>query len=390
MRSAELFAGCGGLAFGMSRAGFNHILMAEFDSDAVATVTHNKELNVNHVREWPIELQDVKDIRWDGLKRSVDFISGGPPCQPFGIGGKKRGQEDLRDMWPEAIRAVREARPKAFLFENVRNLAGPKFRAYLDWIVAHLAQPTVTRVPGETHADHLERLASSSTSRDYHVSWQVVNAADCGAPQIRFRVLIFGLRADLSTEPPLMIATHSRDRLLWDQYVTGEYWDRHDLRRRLEPTNRRDQSRIGHLREVGIKPKGAPWVTVRDALLGLGEPNGERNHVLQIGARVYPGHTGSPLDLPAKALKAGDHGVPGGENMMVRDDGSVRYFTTREAARLVGLPDEYQFPRSWTESMRQLGNAVPAPLGEAAGRWIKSLMGNKREASKILSRQRAA
>ena len=60
----------------------------------------------------------------------------------------------------------------------------------------------------------------------------------------------------------------------------------------------------------------------------------------------------SPLDLPAKALKAGDHGVPGGENMMVREDGAVCYFTMREAARLVGLPDDYEFPRSWTESMR--------------------------------------
>jgi DNA (cytosine-5)-methyltransferase 1 len=56
--------------------------------------------------------------------------------------------------------------------------------------------------------------------------------------------------------------------------------------------------------------------------------------------------------------------------MMVRDDGSVRYFTTREAARLVGLPDDYLFPRSWTEGMRQLGNAVPAQLGEAAARWL--------------------
>jgi DNA (cytosine-5)-methyltransferase 1 len=74
--------------------------------------------------------------------------------------------------------------------------------------------------------------------------------------------------------------------------------------------------------------------------------------------------------MPAKALKAGDHGVPGGENMMVLPDGSVRYFTAREAARLVGLPDEYAFPASWSETMRGLGNAVPAALGEAVGRWL--------------------
>ena len=119
-----------------------------------------------------------------------------------------------------------------------------------------------------------------------------------------------------------------------------------------------------------MQPEGKRWVTVRDALLGLGEPSGEGNHVFQPGAKVYTGHTGSPLDLPAKALKAGDHGVPGGENMMVRDDRSVRYFTLREAARLQGLPDDYSFPRSWTESMRQLGNAVPCQLAEAVGKAI--------------------
>ena len=75
--------------------------------------------------------------------------------------------------------------------------------------------------------------------------------------------------------------------------------------------------------------------------------------------------------MPAKALKAGDHGVPGGENMIRYADGSVRYFTLREAARLVGLPDDYEFTRSWTESMRQLGNAVPAQVGEAAARHLR-------------------
>ena len=82
----------------------------------------------------------------------------------------------------------------------------------------------------------------------------------------------------------------------------------------------------------------------------------------------------SDPEVWTKALKAGDHGVPGGENMMVRDDGSVRYFTAREAARLVGLPDDFMFPRSWSETMRQLGNAVPAQLGEEAGKWVAGMI----------------
>jgi DNA (cytosine-5)-methyltransferase 1 len=89
------------------------------------------------------------------------------------------------------------------------------------------------------------------------------------------------------------------------------------------------------------------------------------NHVGNPGARSYPGHTGSPLDEPSKTLKAGDHGVPGGENMIAFPDGRVRYFTVREAARLQGFPDDYRFSGPWTECLRQLGNAVPVGLAAA-------------------------
>ncbi|MBZ9726354.1 DNA cytosine methyltransferase [Mesorhizobium sp. CO1-1-11] len=389
MQSAELFAGCGGLALGMSRAGFQHQHMAEFDQDAVATVLHNKTKGVEHVRDWPMGLQDVREIDWTKLT-ALDLVSGGPPCQPFGIGGKKHGQDDHRDMWPEAIRAVREAGPRSFLFENVRNLAGPRFRPYLEWIIAHLERPGLVRTSNESHAEHRARLAASKSRKEFNVVWQLVNAADYGAAQIRHRVLIFGIRSDLDVPPALMIPTHSRDRLLWEQYVTGEYWVRHGLRKRERPILQQDRARVEKLRRSNIEPVGSAWITVRDALDGLGEPDGRSNHILQLGARVYPGHTGSPLDLPAKALKAGDHGVPGGENMMVRDDGSVRYFTTREAARLVGLPDDYEFPRSWTESMRQLGNAVPAPLGAAAGRWLATQLDRARASDGLASTRRAA
>jgi DNA (cytosine-5)-methyltransferase 1 len=94
------------------------------------------------------------------------------------------------------------------------------------------------------------------------------------------------------------------------------------------------------------------------------------NHRFQPGARRYPGHTGSELDWPAKTLKAGDHGVPGGENMIAFADDSLRYFTVRESARLQTFPDWYAFPSSWTESMRQIGNAVPVTLARIIGSSI--------------------
>jgi DNA (cytosine-5)-methyltransferase 1 len=80
------------------------------------------------------------------------------------------------------------------------------------------------------------------------------------------------------------------------------------------------------------------------------------------------------LDEPAKALKAGDHGVPGGENMMIHPNGQVRYFTVRESARLQTFPDNYLFPGSWTESMRQLGNAVPVQLAGVVASSVASVI----------------
>lgn len=375
MRSAELFSGCGGLAYGLSLAGFEHDLMVEWDADAVATVDHNRRRRIRHVRDWPLVQGDVRAINWAPFAGQMALVAGGPPCQPFSIGGKHRGQHDDRDMWPEAIRAVRETRPSAFLFENVRGLARPVFAEYLQSIVKQL---TWLDFPWRAHTlglldGYSERAVD--TPATYDVMVLKVNTADYGAAQKRHRVIVAGVRRDLEIpfEPPA--PTHSRERLLWDQWVTGEYWVRHGLRQ--PPDNRiasGDRLLVRGLRISGERPSSRPWRTVRDALMDLGPPNDKDNHVFQPGARVYPGHTGSPLDQPAKALKAGGHGVPGGENMMVQADGTVRYFTVREAARLQGLPDTYLFPRSWTESMRQLGNAVPTQLSESMGRWMAGLL----------------
>jgi DNA (cytosine-5)-methyltransferase 1 len=120
-----------------------------------------------------------------------------------------------------------------------------------------------------------------------------------------------------------------------------------------------------------------PWRTVRDALAGLPDPEFEPDaarrfldHRFQPGVRFYPGHVGSGLDQPAKTLKAGDHGVPGGENALVRADGTGRYFTVRESARLQTFPDSYAFDCSWSEAMRQLGNAVPVTLAHAVAESV--------------------
>ena len=208
---------------------------------------------------------------------------------------------------------------------------------------------------------------------------RVLNAADFGVPQRRERVFIVGFRADLEVEWTFPAPTHSREALLWSQWRSDEYWECHGLSRRGGVPERRAAAAAKRLR---AKPSTKPWRTVRDALSGLPDPEIEReasrryaNHVFQPGARSYPGHTGSPYDEPAKTLKAGDHGVPGGENMLRRRDGSVRYFSVRESARLQTFPDDYLFHGSWTETMRQLGNAVPIALAEVVAKSIRDRLG---------------
>ncbi|HBK07917.1 MAG TPA: DNA (cytosine-5-)-methyltransferase [Acetobacteraceae bacterium] len=379
MDSIELFGGGGGLGLGLARAGFHSVAFLEWDDDAVETVRYNRLRGVEHIKDWCVLHEDVRNAVWLPYRGTLTLVSGGPPCQPFGIGGKKAGHADPRDMWPEAIRAVREALPSAFLFENVRNLAGPKFKTYLDWIETSLCHVTHERRPGESHIEHVERVKNIDDPADYRTSVAVVNAADFGAPQQRTRVLVAGIRSDLDSEPGFPMPTHSRDRLLWDQWVTGDYWRRHGLKQPSDDEmDRIHRGAVKRLRAQLLPPTGLPWITLRDATADLGQPDGKNHHILQEGATIYPGHTGSPLDWPAKALKAGDHGVPGGENMIRFSDGTVRYLTLREAARLVGLPDSYAFPRSWTESMRALGNAVPAQLAEAAGRWLLERLDHQR------------
>jgi DNA (cytosine-5)-methyltransferase 1 len=364
--SVELFTGCGGLAMGLSRAGFHSLRMVEWDKHSVTNVLHNRARGVEHVVDWPIHSEDVRSVDWRQYA-GIELVAGGPPCQPFSIGGRHRGHEDSRDMWPEAVRAVREIEPRGFLFENVRGLTRTAFADYLKWVIAALEHPHIASYEGESRAEHLARLTRVNDPL-YRVRLTLVNAADFGAAQKRHRVVIMGVHRDLDEEPPLLRPTHSRERLLWDQWVTGDYWKRHGLPRPSSGPDKSDVALVKRLRSAMLAPPTLAWRTLRDAIHDLGEPgNGKvANHVLQPGARSYPGHTGSPLDMPAKALKAGVHGVPGGENTIALENGGIRYLTVREAARLQGLPDDYEFIGSWSENMRQLGNAVPTQLAAAA------------------------
>ncbi len=379
MRSVELFAGAGGLAMGIGRAGFSHAAVIEWDHDSCETFRYNQRNHAHDVEQWPLFEGDARNFDYKCISGEVMIVSGGPPCQPFSVGGKHRGHMDERDMFPQAVRAVRELRPKAFIFENVKGLLRQSFSSYFEYIHLQLSHPDLLRKHDETWEDHRTRLERHHTSNkgaaSYNVVYRLLNAANYGVPQRRERVFLVGFRSDLGVEWSFPEVTHGEDALLRDQWVTGMYWERHRIAKRHRPTlSPRLESRVARLREEDMF-MALPWRTVRDAISDLPDPetnpwNSISNHIFNPGARSYPGHTGSPLDEPAKTLKAGSHGVPGGENMLLRPDGSVRYFTVREAARLQTFPDDYVFRSSWSETMRQLGNAVPVQLAEVVARSV--------------------
>ena len=383
MKSVELFAGAGGLAIGMAKAGFHHAAVIEWNSDACETFRENKRHHTHHVEEWQLHEGDVRGFDYRTLNGDVMVVSGGPPCQPFSMGGKHRGHMDERDMFPEAVRAVRELRPKAFIFENVKGLKRETFATYFEYIRLQLTYPGLQLREGEAWRDHCRRLEKHHTARqassEYNVVSELLNAANYGVPQRRERVFIVGFRSDLGVEWSFPRATHSEEALLRSKWIAGDYWDRHEVPKKRRPAlERRRAARVERLKRADLIAEGrAPWLTVRDAISDLPDPerfpdNAIPNHRHNPGARTYKGHTGSRLDQPAKTLKAGDHGVPGGENMLARADGSVRYFTVREAARLQTFPDDYIFRGVWTEAMRQLGNAVPVRLAEVVARSVAS------------------
>ncbi len=364
MKSIELFAGAGGLGLGADLAGLKPQLIVERDKWCCETLSANRK---SILTSWPETAQlDIHNVDFKPWENQIDVVTGGPPCQPFSLGGKHRSNEDQRDMWAQAVRSVREVKPRAFIFENVKGLTRSSFSSYFSYIYLQLSYPDILQKLDEKWPDHLTRLEQHHSSGpqgglQYQViPPRVLNAADYGVPQKRERVFFIGFRKDLGANWAFPKATHSLDSLQRDQSELGSYWDLHRLsrdKRTPQPTKK------------NFDPSLLPWATVRDALVGLPDPelinekpHTIRNHRFQPGAKTYAGHTGSPLDLPAKTLKAGVHGVPGGENMMVRDDGSVRYFTIRESARLQTFPDNFTFSGSWSESMRQLGNAVPVDL----------------------------
>ncbi|WP_122672333.1 DNA cytosine methyltransferase [Pseudomonas viridiflava] len=163
MNVIDLFSGPGGLSLGLRQAGFKVIANVEFNKDAMATyISH--DVDSEHFN------QDIQTVSFERYRGKVDLIAGGPPCQPFSVGGLRKAAGDSRDMIPEYIRCLREVQPEAFIMENVPGLTLKRTRPYFDRILSELADC------------------------GYFINWAIVSAADYGVPQKRKRLFVLGCK----------------------------------------------------------------------------------------------------------------------------------------------------------------------------------------------------
>jgi DNA (cytosine-5)-methyltransferase 1 len=218
MDSIELFAGAGGLTLGVSNAGFTPIELIEWDHWCCETIRENKTWGLKSIHNWPQLIEsDIRSLDFRPFETRVDIVTGGPPCQPFSLGGKHKAFADERNMWPEAVRVIREIKPKAFIFENVKGLTRSNFASYLKYIDLQLHYPEIISNSEELWTDHLGRLERYHTgpryseSLNYKVVYRVLNTANYGIPQRRERVIFVGFRSDLGIEWSFPNETHSLD-----------------------------------------------------------------------------------------------------------------------------------------------------------------------------------
>ncbi|OBK66621.1 DNA (cytosine-5-)-methyltransferase [Mycobacterium colombiense] len=391
----ELFSGGGGLALALHEAGFQHLYVNEFDRRACNTLRANEAVDVAppgtcesgmptaatvlRAARWPLLEADVRELTFTQCPAKVDLVAGGVPCQPFSLGGMHKGHLDERNLWPEFERVVRQVRPRVFLGENVKGLTRPSFAPYWQYILRSLRAPFESRRSGESWEQHDRRLVKllrkdGDPSERFDVEPYLVNAADYGVPQIRWRVFVVGVRRDQAIEWEFPEKTHSRFGLHRAQ-TEGTYWQEHSMTA--------NPSRVIPCGDV--EDDLDRWLTLRDAIGDLPEPvnglesPGWLHHKGHPGARIYVGHTPNDLDRPAKTVKAGVHGVPGGESVVRKDDGDVRYLTVRETARIMTFPDTWQLHGPRSEQMRQLGNAVPVRLGRIVADSIAQALADSAE-----------
>ncbi len=323
LTSIEICAGAGGQALGLEQAGFDHLAAVEHDPWAAETLRLNRP-------EWDVfgphprlrggnaavhgETGDVRAFEALPWRGEVDLLAGGVPCPPFSHAGLQLGADDERDLFPEAIRLVRECKPRAVMLENVRGLLDPKFDGYRGEILGALA------------------------ALGYEGQWDLVHASDFGVPQLRPRAILVAFRSDVVRE------------FVWP---TGDGTPPPTVGERLHD-----------LMAAGGWEGAAAWAAAADRIAPT-LVGGSKKHG---GADLGPTRARkawAALGVEGKSL-SNEAPRPGFDEMP--------RLTVRMAARIQGFPDEWSFAGGKTAQYRQIGNAFPPPVARAFGEAIKAVL----------------
>ncbi len=318
LTSIEICAGAGGQAIGLEQAGFEHLALVEIEPVACETL----QLNRPH---WNIINKDVKHFSAKQYNR-IDLFAGGVPCPPFSIAGKQLGHMDERDLFPEALRLITECNPKAVMLENVRGLLDAKFKEYR------------------------RRILNQLYNLGYQCDWKLVNAAEYGVSQVRYRAILVAMKKEYfsffewpakSEALPLTIG-----ELLYEE-MASLGWENADnwkiAANNIAPTL------VGGSKKHGGADLGPTRAKQSWALLGV---DGK-------GLADMPPVNGS-IAMPRLTLKM--------------------------ASLVQGFPNEWQFAGKKTPAYRQIGNAFPPPVAKAIGLSIQKAL--KTYEQKSVKRQR--
>ena len=301
----EICAGAGGQSLGLENAGFSHAAAVEIDPDACETL----RLNRQHV--WKVIEGDVH--QFDGRPyHGVDFLAGGVPCPPFSVAGKQLGADDERDLFPEALRLVRECEPAAVMLENVPGLSQARFANYREQVLRQL--------------DDL----------GYQADWQVLNACEFGVPQLRPRFILVAMRPDayphfewpnaMGTPPTVGEALHGM--MAEGGWTGADEW--------AKKANGVGPTLVGGSRKHGGPDLGP--TRAREAWKKL--------WVDGRGLADAP----PPADAPV---------------------GHMPRLTRDMTAVIQGFPLDWKFYGRKTASYRQVGNAFPPPVAREVGARIR-------------------
>ena len=302
----EICAGAGGQALGLAMAGFVHVALVEYEQDYCNVLKAIRP-------EWNVICADVHNF--DGHPYSgVDLLAGGVPCPPFSVAGKQLGKDDERDLFPEAIRLIREIRPRAVMLENVRGFLDAGFSEYRDHIF--------TSIQELGYSTHIKLL----------------NASDYGVPQLRPRVVIVGIRKD--------------------QRGAFEY-----PKEQTNPAESVGEMLYDLMAENGWK-KARQWATKADKIAPT----------LVGGSKKHGGPDLGPTRAKNAWAELGVDGKGIANTAPEPDFEGMPRLTSRMMARIQGFPDTWTFGNRKTIACRMIGNAFPPPVAEAVGKKIKECL----------------